>query len=133
MEKSFVENEVEKKLKQSLIVCNNENLINERNLHMHKRKKETEQLRKMLYKLEKIELHKKLLVLIPMLEKFNLMAKDLNNPIEGKISVEYRNISHYEIVEILKIHKKKHAFNSNLQLRVIIHHLSENREYIWPI
>jgi pseudouridine-5'-phosphate glycosidase len=64
-------------------------------LQIHKRKREADELRKILIKKEKVELQKQLLVLIPMVRRFNLIAREMKRLIEGKISIEYRNFSHY--------------------------------------
>jgi len=39
-----------------------------------------------------------LFVLIPMIERFNLMAKEMNRLIEAKVEIEYKNFCHYEII-----------------------------------
>lgn len=71
------EHEIEKEIQAKIIQCNNENIINERNLQIHKRKREAEELRKILVKKEKVELQKQLLVLIPMIRRFNLIAREM--------------------------------------------------------
>lgn len=71
----------------NIIECQNENIINERSLQVRKRKREAQELKKIFIKKEKRELQKKLIELIPMLEKFNLWASSMNKNIEGKIEI----------------------------------------------
>jgi hypothetical protein len=44
-------------------------------------------------KKEKIELQKQLVDLVPQVERFNLMAKEMNKKIECGLSIEYKYIS----------------------------------------
>ena len=72
-----------------------------------------------------------------MIERFNLMAKEMSRLIEAKIEIEYRNFSHYEIIEALKNFtkskwKKDLAF-SNVQIKIVVANLEEARIYKWPV
>ncbi len=51
-----------------------------------------------LIKKEKIELNKKLIELVPMVEKFNLMGKEMGKAIECGLSVDYKFYSDGEII-----------------------------------
>ena len=125
------EMEIERQLQGQLIQCNNENLINERNLQIHKRRREGEELRKALVKREKVELQKQLLELIPMVRRFNLIAREMKRLIEARITIDYRNFSHYEMIEILRGYHSK-ARTSNLHIRIAIFNCEEGRIYHWP-
>ena len=81
-----------------MIQCKNENILNERTIQIRKRKREGEELKKLLMKKYKAEINKQLITLIPMLEKFNLWAREMGRNIEGKISIEYHNFTNYEVV-----------------------------------
>lgn len=53
--------------------------------------------------------------------------------IEAKISIEYRNFSHYEMVEILKSYTvNKKSKGDNIQIKIMIMNLEEGRVYTWP-
>lgn len=61
----------------------------------------------------------------------------MGRQVEGKIEIEYRNFSHFEIVEALKNFTKskwkKDSNFSNLQLRVAVANLEEGKLYKWPL
>lgn len=67
-----------------------------------------------------------------MVRRFNLIAKDMTRLIEAKISIEYRNFSHYEMIEALKNYSiNKNSNNSNIQIKIIIFNCEEGRIYSW--
>ena len=70
-----------------MIQAQNENIINDRNLQVRKRKREAEEIKQIFVKKEKKELHKQLIELIPMLEKFNLWAREMKRNLEGKVHI----------------------------------------------
>lgn len=78
---------MEQKVKSSMIQAQNENIINDRNLQVRKRKREAEEIKQIFVKKEKKELHKQLIELIPMLEKFNLWAREMKRNLEGKVHI----------------------------------------------
>lgn len=58
---------------------------------------------------------KQLTELVPQVERFNLMAKEMNKRIDAGLSIEYRYISDAEVIEISK--------NSNYKpkLKITVH------------
>jgi hypothetical protein len=66
-------------------------------------------------------------MLIPMIERFNRMAKEMNRLIEARVEIEYRNFSHYEIIEALrnftKSKWKKDSSFSNVQIKIVVANL----------
>jgi hypothetical protein len=69
-----------------------------------------------------------------MIRKFNLIAKDMKRLIEGKIFIEYRNFSHYEMVETLKNYAmNKRSSGNNISIKIIISNCEEGRVYKWSI
>jgi len=56
-------------------MCQNENIISEYKLELNKRTKNAKEVKDLLVKKEKAFLQKQLIELVPMVEKFNLMAK----------------------------------------------------------
>ena len=68
-----------------------------------------------------------------MVRRFNLISREMKRIIEGKICVEYRNFSHYEMVDIMKsYHINKRSTGDNIQIKIVILNCEEGRMYIWP-
>ena len=56
-----------------------------------------------------------------MIRRFNLISREMKRLIQAKISIEYRNFSHYEMIEILKnytVNKKRNV--DNIQIKIVI-------------
>ena len=61
-----------------MILCNNENILNDYKLELSKKMKNAGELKELLVKKERIQLQKQLLELVPMVEKFNLIAREMD-------------------------------------------------------
>jgi hypothetical protein len=69
-----------------------------------------------------------------MVRRFNLIGREMKRLVEGKISIEYRNFSHYEMIEILKSYSiNKKSTGDNIQIKIVILNCEEGRIYTWPI
>lgn len=77
----------------------------------------------------KIQINKQLITLIPMIEKFNLWAREMNRNIEGKISIEYHNFTNYEVVQVLK----NTSYKNKINIQIKITNYEEGRHYKWPV
>ena len=67
-----------------------------------------------------------------MVRRFNLIAREMKRMVEGKISIEYRNFSHYEMIEILKNYTiNKRSSGENIQIKIVIMNVEEGRIYTW--
>ena len=64
-----------------------------------------------------------------MVEKFNLMAREMNKKVKCGLSVEYKYISQSEIAEVLKTAGYKAKF------KIIVHVINhdERRSYYWDV
>ena len=120
---------VEKKLKKVMVQAENENIINERNLQVRKRKREADEIKDVFIKKSKKDLHKELVELIPMLEKFNLWGREMGRNLEGKVHIEYRNFTNYEIIDSLKNNRNFCRFC----LMIKILNYEEGRSYKWTV
>ena len=96
-------------------MCQNENIITEYRLELAKKVKNAKELRDLLVKKEKGFLQKQLIELVPMIEKFNLMGKEMNRRVEAGLSIEYKFISESEIIDALK----NNTYKS--KLKILIH------------
>jgi hypothetical protein len=57
-----------------------------------------------------------------MIRRFNLIAREMKRLIEAKISVEYRNFSHYEMIEVLKNYSanKRRSETNSIQIKIVV-------------
>lgn len=69
------------------IICHNANIISEYQMETSKRTKNAKEVKDLLIKKEKIELQKQLVELVPQVERFNLMAKEMNKHVECGLSI----------------------------------------------
>jgi len=54
--------------------------------------------------------------------------------IEAKISIDYRNFSHYEMIEVLKNYSvNKRGSSNNISIKIVILNCEEGRIYKWSI
>lgn len=67
--------------------------------------------------------------LVPQVEKFNLIAKEMKKRVECGLSIEYRYISEAEIVEVVK----NKSYKSKLKITVHVINREEGRSYYWPL
>lgn len=78
---------MKKQLQLQTIMCHNENIITEYKLEQNKRTKNAKEVTDLLVKKERIELLKQLTQLVPQVERFNLMAKEMNKRTECGLSI----------------------------------------------
>jgi uncharacterized protein (DUF1501 family) len=64
-----------------------------------------------------------------MIQRFTLIEKDMKRLLKAKISIEYRNFSHCEIIEILKSGFVKKCGENNSQIRIAVLNCEEERIY----
>jgi hypothetical protein len=72
---------------------------------------------------------KQLTELVPQVEKFNLIAKEMSKKVESGLSIEYKYISDAEIVET----SKNSLYRSKLKITVHVINRDEGRSYYWSV
>lgn len=82
-----------------------------------------------MVKKERIQIMKQLTELVPQVQKFNLIAKEMSKKIECGLSIEYRYITDAEIVES----SKNNTYKSKLKITVHVIHHEEGRSYYWSL
>ena len=112
-----------------MIMCQNENILNERFLELKKKKKKIEELRSLLVKKERVELQKRLVELVPMIIQLNLIAKEMRRDIEANARILYQYFSYHELTECLKTS----SYKSKLKVKVHIENNEEGRHYLWSV
>lgn len=120
---------IRKELEVKMVLCNNENILNDYKLELSKKMKNTSELKELLIKKERIELQKQLLELVPMVEKFNLIAKEMNKDVECGLSVEYQYIGDGEVLEVLK----SSSYKNKMKITIHVFNRAERRSYIWNL
>ena len=74
-------------------------------------------------------MQKVLMEYVPVVEKFNLIAKEMNKKVEAGLSIEYRFICDAEIVGA----SKNSMYKSKLNITVHVINRDEGRSYYWPL
>jgi len=74
-------------------------------------------------------MQKQLIELVPMVEKFNLIAKEMSKNIESGLSIDYNYISEGEVLEILK----NNTYKNKVNISIHVANKVEKRSYFWTV
>jgi hypothetical protein len=100
--------------------------MNERELTARRQSRETKELKEMVISREKKELERRLVELLPRVERFNLWASELGKNLEGRVAIEYQPLT--------TIHQATEFVSSaRVPITVNVSNFDEGRIYKWPL